>query len=110
MLRHCQFDDEIHECLFLRKGNPFRVETAGDDTMHLKAVFVFRTPDDITKAEKVLAVCRDMLAAWNDGPICGKCGCPLTFETAEGREDGLYCDKCITAIADAGPSTSTPTF
>lgn len=31
---------------------------------------------------------------------CGKCGIPLTSATAEGREDGLYCDKCLTEIAD----------
>jgi len=31
---------------------------------------------------------------------CAECGVPITSATAEGREDGLYCDRCLTAIVD----------
>lgn len=38
------------------------------------------------------------------GPRCAECKIPMTSTTAEGREDGLYCDKCLTALVDAGPA------
>lgn len=37
--------------------------------------------------------------------ICAKCQAELTGENTAGREDGLYCDTCITALAD---QSSTP--
>lgn len=104
MQRILQFDDATHECLFIRKGVPLAVETMGDPTFNVRTIFILRTDEDVTRAEKILAVCRDMIAVWKeDGPVCGKCGIGLNSETAEGREDGLYCDKCITEIADKTP-------
>lgn len=34
------------------------------------------------------------------GPRCAECGIPMTSATAEDREDGLFCDKCLTAAVD----------
>lgn len=35
-----------------------------------------------------------------DQPCCARCGIPMTSATADGREDGLYCDKCLEALID----------
>ena len=32
---------------------------------------------------------------------CAGCRIPMTSSTAEGREDGLYCDRCLEAIVDS---------
>jgi hypothetical protein len=31
---------------------------------------------------------------------CAKCQIPMTSATAEGREDCLYCDRCLEAMID----------
>jgi hypothetical protein len=33
---------------------------------------------------------------------CVVCGTELNSTTALGREDGLYCDECLTKIVDEG--------
>lgn len=40
-------------------------------------------------------------------PICAKCQAELTSENTEGREDGLYCDTCITVLADQSSTPAT---
>jgi hypothetical protein len=31
---------------------------------------------------------------------CARCQIPMTSATAEDREDGLYCDRCLEAAVD----------
>lgn len=31
---------------------------------------------------------------------CASCEIPMTTATAEGREDGFYCDKCLEVFID----------
>lgn len=35
-----------------------------------------------------------------DVHCCANCGIPMTSATAEGREDGLFCDKCFETFID----------
>lgn len=38
---------------------------------------------------------------WRElGPECPHCGVEINSETAEGREDGLLCDECLTHAVD----------
>ena len=35
-----------------------------------------------------------------DAHCCARCRIPMTTATAEGREDGLYCDTCLEFLID----------
>lgn len=50
------------------------------------------------------AVRDNVIELLHDAHCCAQCAIPMTTATAEDREDGLYCDKCLTELVDAGPS------
>ncbi len=72
----------------------------------------FATKPEGASADEIkqeMARLREIMPAPEDHPYsCARCRTAMTSETAEGREDGLYCDKCLEAIIDDVGSPPNP--